>query len=78
MTSFAVDVTGSYRRTQRILDAREKHAKKEITDLQLQQIEDEEIKNLVAKQVEAGLPVVCDGEFRREGFFFLLIISTCR
>jgi methionine synthase II (cobalamin-independent) len=68
MTSFAVDTTGSYLRPKRLLEAREKYGKKEITDLELQQIEDEEIKILVEKQVAAGLPVVCDGEFRRWRF----------
>jgi 5-methyltetrahydropteroyltriglutamate--homocysteine methyltransferase len=65
MSSFAVDTTGSYLRPKRLLEAREKHANKQITDEELQKVEDEEIKILVNKQIEAGLRVVCDGEFRR-------------
>jgi methionine synthase II (cobalamin-independent) len=70
MTSFAADTTGSYRRPKRLLEAREKKFKKEISDLELQKIEDEEIKTLVEKQVAAGLRVVCDGEFRRSRFVY--------
>ncbi|GHN35860.1 hypothetical protein ME792_09860 [Lactobacillus delbrueckii] len=46
-------------------EAREKFARGEISQAELTAVEDQEIKNLVQKEVAAGLKVVSDGEFRR-------------
>lgn len=62
---FRYDVVGSFLRPQAIKEAREKFAVGEITQGELSEIEDEQIKKLVAKQKEIGLKAVTDGEFRR-------------
>lgn len=62
---FRYDVVGSFLRTQAIKDAREKFAAGKITQAELTQVEDKEIKKLVAKQKDIGLKAVTDGEFRR-------------
>lgn len=70
MSSFFVDTIGSFIRPQSIVEGIEKRNKKEITNEDLQKIEDAEIKLLVEKQVKAGLTVVGDGEFRRWGYWY--------
>ncbi|HWQ80453.1 MAG TPA: 5-methyltetrahydropteroyltriglutamate--homocysteine S-methyltransferase [Anaerovoracaceae bacterium] len=62
---FRYDVVGSFLRPQKLKEAREKFAAGKITQGELAQIEDEEIKKLVARQKEIGLKSVTDGEFRR-------------
>ena len=46
-------------------EAREKHAKGEISSAQLKDIEDREIERVIKKQEELGLESITDGEFRR-------------
>ncbi|GAB3049156.1 5-methyltetrahydropteroyltriglutamate--homocysteine S-methyltransferase [Virgibacillus ainsalahensis] len=67
---FKGDHVGSFLRPERIKRAREQRGKAEITAEQLRQIEDEEIRNLVEKQKEAGLKSITDGEFRRAWWHF--------
>jgi 5-methyltetrahydropteroyltriglutamate--homocysteine methyltransferase len=67
---FRADMVGSLLRTARLKDARAKRAAGEITPEQLRYIEDEEIKNIVAKQQEVGLKLATDGEFRRAWWHF--------
>jgi 5-methyltetrahydropteroyltriglutamate--homocysteine methyltransferase len=74
MSSPSVDVVGSYLRPIRLLEARLKQQNNEISPADLQAIEDEEIKILVEKEVEAGLVVVSDGEFRRQRYMYILNI----
>ncbi len=62
---FRYDVVGSFLRPQTLKDARTKFASGMLTQAELTQIEDEEIKKLVAKEKEIGLKAVTDGEFRR-------------
>ncbi|WP_101697569.1 5-methyltetrahydropteroyltriglutamate--homocysteine S-methyltransferase [Clostridium minihomine] len=62
---FRYDVVGSFLRPDALKEAREKFASGSITREELTQIEDTEIKKLVAKQKEVGLKAVTDGEFRR-------------
>jgi methionine synthase II (cobalamin-independent) len=63
---FHADTVESFLRPARLLEARAKWRNEEITYEDLQKIEDEEIKILVQKEVEAGLKIVTDGEFRRD------------
>lgn len=62
---FRFDIVGSFLRPEAIKEGRSKLAKGLITKAELTQIEDQEIQKLVAKQKEAGLKAVTDGEFRR-------------
>ncbi|MDO7787015.1 5-methyltetrahydropteroyltriglutamate--homocysteine S-methyltransferase [Desulforamulus aquiferis] len=62
---FRYDIVGSFLRPQAIKDAREKFADGKITQAELTQVEDSEIRRLVTKQKEIGLKSVTDGEFRR-------------
>lgn len=62
---FRYDVVGSFLRPEKLKKAREGFASGEISREALTQVEDQEIRALVAKQKEAGLKAVTDGEFRR-------------
>jgi len=62
---FRADQVGSLLRPQAIREAREKRARGEIDAEALRDIEDEEIRKVVAKQESIGLRAVTDGEFRR-------------
>ena len=62
---FRYDVVGSFLRPDVLKQARADHAAGTIDDVQLKAVEDEAIRDLVAKQQAAGLHVITDGEFRR-------------
>jgi 5-methyltetrahydropteroyltriglutamate--homocysteine methyltransferase len=49
-------------------DAREAHARGKLTPAGLKAAEDRAVREVVALQEELGLPVVNDGEMRRESF----------
>jgi len=67
---FRADTVGSFLRPAAIKQAREQFAAGEIDAAALRQIEDEAIRDVVAKQRENGLKVVTDGEFRRGWWHF--------
>ncbi|PLR92653.1 5-methyltetrahydropteroyltriglutamate--homocysteine S-methyltransferase [Bacillus sp. T33-2] len=62
---FRADHVGSLLRPERIHKARKEFQEGHITPQQLHEIETEEIKKIVDKQIEVGLQAVTDGEFRR-------------
>ena len=62
---FRYDVVGSFLRPDVLKQARADHAAGVIDDAALKAVEDEAIRDLVAKQKAAGLHVITDGEFRR-------------
>src|SRR5690625_711265 len=62
---FKADHVGSLLRPERIKQARSDYQSGTITYEQLREIETEEIKKVVDKQIEVGLQAVTDGEFRR-------------
>jgi 5-methyltetrahydropteroyltriglutamate--homocysteine methyltransferase len=62
---FRADHVGSLLRPQALKDARQRHAKGEITAAELKVVEDREIERIIKKQEEAGLQSITDGEFRR-------------
>jgi 5-methyltetrahydropteroyltriglutamate--homocysteine methyltransferase len=66
---FHADQVGSLLRPAEVLAARDKHAAGEIDLTALRKIEDAAIADAVKKQEAAGLPIICDGEFRRENFW---------
>ncbi|MCJ7840012.1 5-methyltetrahydropteroyltriglutamate--homocysteine S-methyltransferase [Lederbergia sp. NSJ-179] len=62
---FRADHVGSLLRPESIHQARKDFHEGAITAEQLHEIETKEIKRIIDKQIEAGLELVTDGEFRR-------------
>ena len=62
---FRADQVGSLLRSAALRDARSRRERGEVDAAALRQIEDEEIKKLVAKQEAIGLKSITDGEYRR-------------
>ncbi|MEZ5786905.1 MAG: cobalamin-independent methionine synthase II family protein [Xanthobacteraceae bacterium] len=67
---FRADQVGSLLRTEALKQARSQHQSGAITDDALRQVEDAEIKKIIARQEEVGLQAVTDGEFRRAWWHF--------
>ncbi len=66
---FRADQVGSLLRPAGVLDAREQFARGAIDAAALRAVEDAAIREVVAHQERVGLPVVTDGEFRRENWY---------
>ena len=62
---FRYDYVGSFLRPAKLKEARLKFSAGKITADELKSVEDECIRELVAKQKELGYNVITDGEFRR-------------
>ncbi len=62
---FHADTVGSYLRSQPLKEARAKFAAGELSREQLTEVEDQEIVKLVQAQLDAGIQVITDGEYRR-------------
>jgi 5-methyltetrahydropteroyltriglutamate--homocysteine methyltransferase len=62
---FRADQVGSHLRPDKLIGARQRAAKGEITRQELRAVEDQCIREIVALQEESGLRCVTDGEFRR-------------
>ena len=67
---FRYDIVGSFLRPDYLKQARADYEANKITKDQLQEVEDEAIKELVKQQQEIGLKAVTDGEFRRKYWHF--------
>src|ERR1700730_17766025 len=65
---FRADHVGSFLRPKRLLDARERRAKGEITPKELRKVEDEAIRDIVKFHEAEGLHRITDGECRRTYF----------
>jgi 5-methyltetrahydropteroyltriglutamate--homocysteine methyltransferase len=65
---YRADHVGSFLRPKRLLEARERHARGEITGEALRVVEDDAIREVVRRQEEVGLKGITDGEFRRTFF----------
>jgi len=63
-----VEHVGSLLRPQFLRDARQAYARGELTPAAFKAAEDRAVREMVAMQEELGLPVVNDGEMRRESF----------
>jgi 5-methyltetrahydropteroyltriglutamate--homocysteine methyltransferase len=63
-----VEHVGSLLRPQFLRDARDAHARGELAPAEFKAAEDRAVREAVAMQEELGLPVVNDGEMRRESF----------
>lgn len=67
---FRADQVGSLLRPEALKQARNQHQSGAITDDRLHQVEDTEIRKIIARQEEVGLQAVTDGEFRRAWWHF--------
>jgi 5-methyltetrahydropteroyltriglutamate--homocysteine methyltransferase len=65
---FRADHVGSFLRPKRLLEAREKKVKGEISATELRRVEDDAITEIVKFQEDVGLKSITDGEFRRTYF----------
>lgn len=65
---FRADHVGSFLRPARLTEARDKHAAGALSDQALREVEDDCIREVAARQQEAGLHGITDGEFRRTFF----------
>ncbi len=65
---FRADHVGSLLRPRAIKEARAKRKAGEMTSEELREIEDVEIKKIIARQEDVGLEAITDGEFRRALF----------
>ena len=68
LASLRVDQVGSLLRPQELKQAFADYGRGEIDENRLKEIQDEAIRDVVAKQAARNLPVVVDGEFRRTSF----------
>jgi methionine synthase II (cobalamin-independent) len=65
---FRVEHVGSFLRPQRLLEAVREHKAARRNDSQLEQVQDECVREIVAFQEAIGLPTITDGEFRRRSW----------
>src|SRR5262249_13383603 len=63
-----VGAVGGLRRPQFLRDAREAYARGELAPAEFKAAEERAVREVVTMQEELGLPVVNDGEMRRESF----------
>ena len=68
VTTARADVVGSLLRPPELLAARERHAAGEMSAAEFKRVEDWAVDLAISLQERAGLPVVTDGEMRRESF----------
>jgi len=66
---FRAEHVGSLLRPKALLKAREERARDAISAEELRRIEDEAVREVVARQEDIGLKAVTDGEFRRIDWF---------
>ncbi len=67
---YRADHVGSFLRPAALKEARAKREKGEITAAELKEVEDREIRKVIAQQEEVGLKLATDGEFRRSWWHF--------
>ncbi|HEY1919055.1 MAG TPA: cobalamin-independent methionine synthase II family protein [Streptosporangiaceae bacterium] len=68
MINARVEHTGSLLRPPYLRQAREAKADGQLTDDEFKAVEDHAVREIIAMQEEAGLPVINDGELRRDSF----------
>jgi 5-methyltetrahydropteroyltriglutamate--homocysteine methyltransferase len=63
-----VDHTGGLRKPERLLDVYRRNARGEATDAEVERLQGERGRELIATQVAHGPPILSDGEYRRRQF----------
>jgi 5-methyltetrahydropteroyltriglutamate--homocysteine methyltransferase len=76
MVTAHADHVGSLLRSPELLEARRAHAAGELDPPAFKAVEDRAVLDVVRLQEEAGLPVVTDGELRRESFQSELVAAV--
>jgi 5-methyltetrahydropteroyltriglutamate--homocysteine methyltransferase len=70
------DIVGSLLRPHELLEARERYAAGELSAAEFKRVEDRAVDWVIGLQERAGLPVVTDGEMRRESFQSQMVEAT--
>ncbi len=65
---YRAEHVGSLPRPERLMEARERHAKGEATRAELRRVEEECIRQAVAMQERVGIGAITDGEFTKRGW----------
>ena len=65
-TPFRYDFVGSFLRPEKLKEAKKNFEEGKITQDELNQITDDCVRDVVAKQKAAGYHAITDGEFRRK------------
>jgi 5-methyltetrahydropteroyltriglutamate--homocysteine methyltransferase len=68
LSRIRVDQVGSLLRPEKLKEAYTRHGRGQASDIELSLIQDQAIRDLIAKQEGRNLPVLTDGEFRRLNF----------
>ncbi len=68
LQSMRVDLVGSLLRPQSVKEVFAKYGDGKASEADLKQVQDDAIRDAVAKQVAHNLPIIVDGEFRRTSF----------
>jgi 5-methyltetrahydropteroyltriglutamate--homocysteine methyltransferase len=68
LANLRLDHVGSLLRPDWLKDAFDRHGAGDLSDDQLRETQDRAVREVIAKQEAAGLPVVTDGEYRRVSF----------
>lgn len=68
LKTLRVDQVGSLLRPARLKEVYARHGNGEATDDELARIQDQSVKELIAKQEARGLSILTDGEYRRLNF----------
>ncbi len=76
MVTAHADHVGSLLRPSALLDARRAHASGTLDAPAFKAVEDAAIRDVIRLQEDAGMPVVTDGEFRRESFQAELVAAV--
>jgi 5-methyltetrahydropteroyltriglutamate--homocysteine methyltransferase len=76
LVSVHADIVGSLLRPQELLEARESFAAGGLTAAEFKRVEDRAVDWAIGLQERAGLPVVTDGEMRRESFQSQMVEAT--
>ena len=76
MVTAHADHVGSLLRPPELLDARRAYAANELDPVAFKAIEDRAVLDVIRLQEDAGLPVVTDGELRRESFQSELVAAV--
>jgi len=63
-----IDQVGSLLRPQALKDAYARHGNGELSDRELTRVQDESVKDLIARQEAHGVSILTDGEYRRLNF----------
>ena len=68
LNNVRTDIVGSFLRPPGLKEVRISWERSEVADDELREAEDEAVRDLISKEESTGLPVVTDGEFRRNNF----------